>query len=342
MRDWLTRMLGPRPAGPPPPPPLSSFDDLNALIDRCGLKPARELILSRASRCFHVIAGDPAIDSPLGTTRLGGAPDLPIGAAWPRSEYGACGFLGQLDLADVRARTGALDLPRQGLLSLFVDTLESAADPVPVRAMLTVPGVALTRLNPPAADDYGAYVNRLKPVAIEAFVPGVSVPSSSDIRLYDQIAALAPEGDTEAFQDGLWPRPVGTIGQLLGQGFDHDGSNLRVAIYAREIGRPGLERYDFIGGWEEWEELKRIEQRLQNGQLYRPWRDADDDDVRFLLANRNVVEAGSERLRLLLLIDSNKAMNLWINDADPIFLFVPAENLAAGDFSQLYGAVTQG
>ena len=349
MLDRLKRLFaGAKPpaqiAQPAPPgrPPLATMDDLDALIDRCGLTAARDLILAHTTPCFHMIAGGPAADAPLGTTRLGGAPDLPVGSVWPAGKSGYYGFLGQLDLADVAARTGAADLPNRGLLSLFVDSIDSAAEPVPVRAILTPSGTALARLTaPPGRDEYGACANHLNPVQISAFVPGINVPPF-DLRLYGQIEALAPEADIDAFEDALWPTPPGTIGQLLGQGFDHDGTDLRLAIHARQIGRPGLERYDFIADWTEWEELKQIEQRLQNGTLYRPWTDANDDDVRYVLDHRPALAAGAANLRLLILIRSNKAMNLWINDADPIFLFIPSARLKRGDFSELHGAVTQG
>jgi hypothetical protein len=343
MLDGLKRLFArARQPAPPSLPPLATFDDLDALIDRCGLTAARALIRARTTTCFHMIAGGPATDAPLGTTRLGGAPDLPVGSVWPAGESGWCGFLGQLDLADVAARTGAADLPTRGLLSLFVDSIDSAAEPVPDRAVQTPPGAALTRLAaPPGRDDYGAGATPLNPVQVSAFVPGLNVPPF-DPRLYDQIEALAPDADIDAFQDAVWPTPPGTIGQLLGQGFDHDGIDLRLAIHARQIGRPGLERYDFIADWAEWEELKQIEQRLQNGTLYRPWSDANDDDVRYVLDHRPALVAGASDLRLLLQIRSNKAMNLWINDADPIFLFIPSARMARGDFSELHGAVTQG
>lgn len=343
MLDGLKRLFA-RTRQPTPPslPPLATFDDLDALIDRCGLAPARTLILSRATPCFHMIAGGPAADAPLGATRLGGAPDLPVGSAWPSSEHGVCGFLGQFDLADVRRRTGAADLPPEGLLSVFVDFIDSAADPVPVRATLTPPGAPLERLTPPrGGEDYGAYTGWLNPVSVSGFVPGINVPAF-DFRLCSQIEALAPDGDTDAFQDGLWSRPAGTIGQLLGQGFDHDGPDLRLAIHARQIGRPRLAGYHFVESWEDWEQLKTIRNRMQNGQIHRPWSDAGDDDVRFLLANRDRLEASVEGMRLLLMIESNKPMGLLINDADPIFLFIPSARLARGDVSELYGAVTQG
>lgn len=346
MLSWLRRVFSGSKPNPAPKAqtlePLASFDDLNTLIDACGLENAREAILRHAKPCFHMIAGKPAAGAPLGGTRLGGAPDLAAGTAWPRGDYGYCGFLGQLDLADVRTRTGCLDLPAEGLLSLFVDYIESAGDPVPVRAILTPAGTALERLAAPEGEEaYGAYVNRLKPVSIEAFRPGVTVPVMG-LDLHATVEALAPDGDFERLQDAVSQQPTGAIGRLLGQGFDHDGSDLRLALHARQIGREGLERFAFIKDWDEWLSLKRIESRLRNGTIYRPWTDDQDDQVRYFLDNRDAFFAGADALRLLVLIESNRAMDMWINDADPIFLFIPAANLAKGDFTVLFGAVTQG
>ena len=67
-----------------------------------------------------------------------------------------------------------------------------------------------------------------------------------------------------------------------------------------------------------------------------------DEMHKAVQAARPALAAGASDLRLLLQIRSNKAMNLWINDADPICLFIPSARLARGDFSELHGAVTQG
>lgn len=348
MQRWLGRLFGrpaPLQASPPPErpqqPPLTSMEDLDALISRCGLTAARDLIRASAVPCFHIIAGPPAAEAPLGATRLGGAPDLPAGQDWPKGGAGLLSFLGQLDLADIRARTGSTELPPEGLLSIFVEDAGCASDPVAIQAVLTPPGVALARLARPMEGDFGGHPGWLEPVEIAAFSPGVNAPSF-DGRLYGQIADLAPEGDLDAFLDGLWLRPPGTIGQLFGDGRDHDGTDLRLGIHARAIGRPGLQRYGFVESWDHWQSLKTIENRLANGTIHRPWNSREDADVRWLLDNREAFEAGARRMRLLLMVDSNRPMNLWINDADPIYVFADAEALARGDVSRLEGAVTQG
>jgi len=61
----------------------------------------------------------PAPDA-LGTTRLGGDPDLPAGASFPTAADGVpLHFLGQFNLADFQGTVGGRAFPASGLLSLF-------------------------------------------------------------------------------------------------------------------------------------------------------------------------------------------------------------------------------
>ncbi len=72
------------------------------------------------------MAGGPDV---VGGNRLGGAPDLPPGAAWPRCKGRNLSFLAQVRLADVAAAVpGAL--PSSGVLAVFAD-VHPNADGVP-------------------------------------------------------------------------------------------------------------------------------------------------------------------------------------------------------------------
>jgi uncharacterized protein YwqG len=57
------------------------------------------------------------------TSRLGGLPDLPSVAVWPRGRRGSLTFLGQIRLDDLVGLPAAGDLPPRGLLSFFWDEL---------------------------------------------------------------------------------------------------------------------------------------------------------------------------------------------------------------------------
>jgi hypothetical protein len=124
-----------------------------------------------------------------GGSRFGGAPDLPIGTAWPRHEKGPYRFLAQIDLAELAPHCASFAapwseaLPKEGLLVLFVADDPTGeidpegeifwGDPRYATALLVDKDAALAPQSPPAEVDYGA------PIGI-AFEPGVDIPYSRD------------------------------------------------------------------------------------------------------------------------------------------------------------------
>jgi uncharacterized protein YwqG len=56
-----------------------------------------------------------------GFSKLGGAPEMPPGSAWPAGADGPLAFIAQLDLAEVRAAGGPDWLPERGALFVFND-----------------------------------------------------------------------------------------------------------------------------------------------------------------------------------------------------------------------------
>lgn len=60
-------------------------------------------------------------DLPMGSSRMGGSPDLPIGIPWPTWDGRPLDFLLQLDLAEIPRQWGGGDLPESGWLYFFYD-----------------------------------------------------------------------------------------------------------------------------------------------------------------------------------------------------------------------------
>ena len=94
--------------------------------------------------------------------------------------------------------------------------------------------------------------------------------------------------------------------------------------------------------WEDWERAKTLSSRPRNGTIYRPWSTKDDDNVRWQLSHKAEIDAGVACWRSLLTIQSNKQMDLWINDADPAYTFIHADDLARADVSRVRVIATQG
>ena len=95
-----------------------SDEELMRLAADVGLIRHVEPLVRLARRSVRLTPGDgaPAAGA---RSRLGGAPDLPFGAVWPRWEDRPLTFLGQVDLAEAHALGLDPLLPPAGLLLIF-------------------------------------------------------------------------------------------------------------------------------------------------------------------------------------------------------------------------------
>jgi uncharacterized protein (TIGR02996 family) len=79
------------------------------------VRPAIELRVKEAD-----FDSPPTTPDEIGTTRLGGDPDLPEGSTYPRDKDGKpFHFIGQFDLADLAGTVLGRNFPERGLLSIF-------------------------------------------------------------------------------------------------------------------------------------------------------------------------------------------------------------------------------
>lgn len=92
----------------------------------------------------------PKDDATVGTSKLGGSPDLPPEALWPCFGAEPLAFLAQLDLAAM-AEHHATNLPSAGLLSFFYEAGGQPwhGDPAACRVLFSPPGTPLGRREAP-------------------------------------------------------------------------------------------------------------------------------------------------------------------------------------------------
>lgn len=347
---WLSSIFGGRGTREKPQPqseadetpPLRTMDDVDAMIALGEFQPAADIIRKRVLPCLYVLADGVGSDV-LGATRFGGLPDLPGGTAWPSAPGGErLTFLAQLDLADVARQAGPSALPAEGLLSIFAGDLQGPPE-TRAAAILTPPGVALVRMQAPPKDDASYDFSMLKPVAVR-FETGLTLPYGD--RLFeDAVQAAAPGGFMDTLSDAVFAKdrlegPDKLIAQILGHGL-MVLENLHGRIAMQELDHPGEENLLQWESWEAWEDARKMESRLRNGTTYRPWSADKDEAVRWILANRERIAAEAERWQVLLMVNSNHPMNLWVNDADPVYVFIRTDDLKVGDFSRLRAVATQ-
>jgi Domain of unknown function (DUF1963) len=100
-----------------------SVDALRARLVAAGLGEHAEALLGLAAPSLRLRPQPrPGGPLPLGATKLGGHPDLPVGWSWPRRWHRPLAFIAQLNLAAITLHTSLQQvLPRAGLLVFFYD-----------------------------------------------------------------------------------------------------------------------------------------------------------------------------------------------------------------------------
>ena len=223
-------------AGPPPKPmPMAAAESLpsatamaqqrellESMLKEAKLgKSARKILTaSKVALCATSQRHDGEL--PLGSTRLGGAPDAPSGFAWPVVDGVTLAFVAQFDLAELARLEAAPEaLPKRGALLFFVcdDFGDAPTAPgylevarvfyfdVDVRTLERVP-VPKTLMR--WVD--GEQVNRTRPVCTLTFRSQLQLPPP----LHPVMAALALGEDTvERYATDVFIAPKGAH-QLLG------------------------------------------------------------------------------------------------------------------------------
>lgn len=268
---------------------------------------------------------------------FGGPTLLPKGTPWPKSADGKhLDYLGYLDLAALTA-AGASALegawPSRGVLSVFIEHLGRAAEPVVVRCIHSDVGVEelVEQAEPKARHEA---LMDLRPVALKA-VPSISIPTT--LRSVTRLVRAADEPDAGVIlSELLWGiTPDDAIGHVGGWPRSHDGTDLLREIALRSIGRGELVYSDYWDSLEDYE--ASIREHRNAASEYRRKR----PDVLWLLEHAQEIAAEADRWSLLFRLDSNGEMNLQINDADPLFVFAPTDDLRAGRWDRVTGCVLQ-
>lgn len=136
----------------------------------------------------------PETKLPVGTSKIGGEPDLPSGTAWPEGMT----FLAQVDLAEVAAHDVDRLLPKKGRLFFFHDTRKHDTG----RVVFASPTAKLARARSPLVAKGKYDIVALEPASI-AFTKEKTTPSP----VSSEVAKWKLEGaEHAAYADG---RPTG-------------------------------------------------------------------------------------------------------------------------------------
>lgn len=329
--------------------PAELLAELNDAIANRRLQAVADEIRNNAAVCHALIAAGEDDYSSVGNTRFGGAPDLPVGVEWPADPDAGnpaySNFIAQINFAEIPRLPSDDVLPASGLLYVFVRYMESAAKPVLLDAIFYDGDPSALRRCPSPPEDSlrDEYLLGLVPQRIKA-VPSISIASYRKAfrRHVDENTheVNGDDGDMRRINLESDLHRNGQIAQLLGfanAGDDRD--NLYRKLVLARLGKRRLVYNDYWDSMDEYEAY--IEEWRSDEQMVKRYRDMREGVV-WLTSNRDTISSLVHEWRLLFRLDSNSEMNLNINDADPLYVFIRHEDLANRDFSNLVGEVTQG
>jgi uncharacterized protein YwqG len=274
------------------------MDDAIAALSQAGLNTvaanARQLLRPSIRLATHQVDGS---SLPVGSSKLGGLPDLPQGAAWPTGKGALLSFVAQIRLDDIHALAAASALPPVGLLSFFYDAQQSTygADPADRggwQVIFTSDTSSLERQTPPASLPQQA---RFAACAV-AFAEEATVPQ--------QLALDAPSVPWTAADQTKYEQFLTTF---LAQADPKAPRN-------RLLGHPDTLQDDM-----------RIECQLAANGV------ADANDPRAA-----ALSSGALNWRLLLQVDSDYHAGMRWADAGMLYFWIEAAALQAGRFDNVW------
>lgn len=294
---------------------------LRSAAERRGLTTALPRLEAEALPSIAITVGDTSAELPLGTSRLGGAPEL--STEWPAHEGRLMRFVGQIQLAEL-PRSVASALPAKGLLSFFVGPDEPASDVV--HRVVYSPGGLLHPLRLPAnasawgdPSEWGA--------APLSFRPAISLPPAD--KLIDTESQWA---DFHALARELLPTETRMLGHP-----EQLNSDPALDAYLCRTGHADI-LYD---PYKRPAELER--------EIAAAWADCDEDRAERLEAQRasrswfhadvSAHESASRIWRVLLQVGSHRHLDMTWWDAGVLTFLIDERDLARGDFTRTYAAI---
>jgi len=271
-------------------------DTLKKLIAEHGLDAHEKKLLEVAQVGLRLIK-QPARPLRVGTSRLGGSPDVPADFAWPERNGQPLSFLAQINCAEAAPYDLERVLPDTGLLYLFYDMEDQpwGFDPADKggAVVLYMTDESFAPVDPP--DDLDPdFVLPAIPIGFERFL---SIPSPFS-------KAFVALGLEEADDDAYW--------------------NLYDAVRGGEDGNaPG---HQLLGLPNNIQDDMALECQLVTHGLYCGEPSGYQDP------RARELEAGAADWRLLLQIDTDDDLNLMWGDCGMIYVWIRDPDLRARKF----------
>lgn len=237
------------------------------LLEQAGLEQYKQAIASWIYPTAQLILEPvPEVSISIGSSKVGGNPDLPEDVEWPRWKDYEMTFISQINLAELPSE---LSLPTSGLLSFFYavepmfEDEDFFSDPHTCRVIFTNANQLdlISRRNAPDSLNESA---RMRPNRI-SFVPRLSVPTSESAFL--ESLGLGWNGNREDF-DKYW----GVFLPEFRNRWETEGYINRLMGHPDQIQGDMQVGCEIAIGLHTWNEIKNSEKRKQIVNSALKWR----------------------------------------------------------------------
>lgn len=292
--------LLPGPDGADRPLPPADAEAYRARLEAEGLSSYVDALLPQVRTGARLVPAPDGDGTAVGTTRLGGRPDLPTATAWPDGYDAPLSFVLQVDLAGLPAELADSGLPTSGLLSFFYDAVEQPwgfepHDRGSWAVLHSAAGEELVARDFP--DDLDPDV-RYRPLALVA----------------QTVASFPPLESQEAAAAG-----IGLDDEVVWERYERVLGAPRGATH-RLLGHPDALQGDMQ------EESQLVSSGISTGGLV-----PGDDPARLAAL------PGADRWRLLAQVDSTpEATGMVWGDAGRLYFWIREDDLRAGAWDQVW------
>jgi uncharacterized protein YwqG len=204
-----------------------TMPSIETRLREAGLERIAAPLAALARPCVHLLSR-PMDDEeiPVGTSKLGGAPDLPEGTGWPEWKGAPLAFLLQANLGTLVGMPGMGALPDAGLLSFFYEVEEGTGGGDPAdrgswRVLYAPPGAPLRRTAlPQSLPEHGKFASCTLEADAAMSLPVWEEPEVRAIGLdyeeEDILSQLPPRDGYDAYGYGLhqvfgWPEAMQSV-----------------------------------------------------------------------------------------------------------------------------------
>ena len=278
---------------------------IHSYLRQTGLEHIAKQIMPLAMKCIRLatIPADEG-DIPIGTSKIGGLPDLPAGTKWPLWKNIPLSFLCQINLHDLHRYQCCNELPVSGWLYFFYNAEQKTwgFDPQDIGSWKVI-----------YYNGHEKDLTRYKPIDIQEDEKEYLIYEPCQVSFYEAVSMPGKNGDL--------------IDQII---MDDELDSYIDFIEKLSQEYPYETEHQLLGHSNPIQGNMRLECQLVTNGIY------CGDCSGYQDQRRKILESGTKDWRLLLQIDSDDNPDMMWGDLGKLYFWIRQQDLYNNDFDKVW------